>query len=99
MNTGKINKIQEFSDKTQVRNVYTDGSPVRAMMKGITGKSSFYDREKIAKKIDQPINAKIPSFIQKLPMTVYRPTIRNMDGYSHFPRPLVEPYTNTFNHE
>ena len=55
--------------------MYTDGSPVRAMTIGVTGKCSFKERNIIAKEIANPINAKIPGFIAKLPNSVYRPNI------------------------
>ena len=76
MNSGKYSSIQQFSNSIGVKTVYTDGSPVRAMTKGVTGKCSFKERNVIAKKIEQPINAKIPGFIAKLPNSVYRPQIR-----------------------
>jgi hypothetical protein len=76
MTSGQINRIQEFPDHTGVKTVYTDGSPVRAMTIGVTGKCSFQERNLIAKKSANPINAKIPGFIAKLPNSVYRPNIR-----------------------
>jgi hypothetical protein len=93
--TLKTDKLSQFKEKVESREVYMDGRDLRKRMNNATGVIGFGDRKIVANKSGIiNVDAKAPKILTSSNKKHYSPAIDHLDGYTQFPRPIVKPYDN-----